>query len=128
MNKSDQKKTKPLDILTKRIIEAHEMYDDPSPVIHDPVSNTFKTENQLKKEFKEQENKKLKKSKPFNKHRATKQTNPRPQIPLKIDFDFQIPKKVIPKTDQTLANLEKERTKIDPDYFKGLGTFLPKKI
>jgi len=32
------------------------------------------------------------------------------------------------KTDQTLANLEKERTRIDPDYFKGLGTFLPKKI
>lgn len=154
MNKSDQKKIKPFDDLSKRIIEAHELYDDPSPVVHDPMTNTFKTENQLKKEISDQEKykilkdvsnqqerkefrdieRKYKKEVPFKKNKLisqrklTKQTNHKPQVPLKIDFDFQIPKKIIPKKDQTLANLEKERTRIDPDYFKGLGTFLLKKI
>ena len=97
-------------------------------MVHDPMTNTFKTENQLKKEFRDQEKRKIKNNKLSDQRKLTKQTNHKPQVPLKIDFDFQIPKKIIPKTDQTLANLEKERTRIDPDYFKGLGTFLPKKI
>ena len=127
MNKSDQKKTKPLDNLTKRIIEATELYDDPSPVIHDPMTNTFKTENQLKKEISDQEKykilketsnqqekkefrdieRKYKKEVPFKKNKLISQrrelskTKHEPQVPLKINFDFNFPKKISKKSTIT---------------------------
>ena len=80
MIKSKDKKTNPLDQIAKRIEKYVETYD--SPVIHDPISNTFKTENQIKHET------------------GTMAQN-----------------KKVPKMSAT-----------DTYLFKGLGTFLHKKI
>ena len=48
MKKLEKTKVNPLDQIAKRIEKYVETYD--SPVIHDPISNTFKTENQIKHE------------------------------------------------------------------------------
>ena len=48
MIKSKDKKTNPLDAVPKRIEKYSELYD--SPMMHDPLSNSFKTENQIKHE------------------------------------------------------------------------------
>ena len=154
MNKSDQKKTNTLDILSKRLEEAHDLYDDPSPLVHDPMNNTFKTENQMKKEISDQEKykilketsnqqekkefrdieRKYKKEVPFKKNKLISQrrelskTKHEPQVPLKIDFDFKFPKNISTKPDETLAALERESSKVDPDLYKGLGSFFLKKF
>ena len=47
-----------------------------------------------------------------------------------IPLDISIPK-VIPKEaalDDTLKKIEEDRNKVDPDFFRGIGTFLTKKI
>jgi hypothetical protein len=61
MKKLDKTKTKPaaktnpLDAIPKRIEKYVELYD--SPLMHDPLSNSFKTEKQIKHEAMTQENK-----------------------------------------------------------------------
>ena len=57
MIKSKDKKTNPLDQVTKRIEKYIETYDN--PLVHDPLTNSFKTENQMKleAEIKEQKDK-----------------------------------------------------------------------
>ena len=56
---------------------------------------------------------------------APKQVDPVPTVPLDlIDFnDF----KIKSKPNTTLKQLEAERTQTDPDVYKGLGIFFPKK-
>ena len=57
----------------------------------------------------------------------TKKPMPDAQVPPIIDVPNFPPKIDFPK-DNTLDKLEAERRKPDPDLFKGLGIFLPKKI
>tara|TARA_Y100000004_G_C8694369_1_gene318932 strand:- start:97 stop:555 length:459 start_codon:yes stop_codon:yes gene_type:complete len=57
----------------------------------------------------------------------TKKPMPDAQVPPIIDVPNFPPKIDFPK-DNTLDKLEAERKKPDPDLFKGLGIFLPKKI
>jgi len=59
------------------------------------------------------------------KRTAPKEVKPTPTIPLDlIDFnDF----KIESKPNTTLKQLEAERTQTDPDVYKGLGIFFPKK-
>ncbi|MAL47207.1 hypothetical protein [Hyphomonas sp.] len=57
----------------------------------------------------------------------TKKPMPDTQVPPIIDVPNFPPKIDFPK-DNTLDKLEAERRKPDPDLFKGLGIFLPKKI
>ena len=49
-------------------------------------------------------------------------TIPTPEFPNFIKLQTAAP------ADDTLNKILKDRNKPDPDYFKGLGTFLPKKI
>tara|TARA_R110001599_G_scaffold55657_2_gene153786 strand:+ start:112 stop:759 length:648 start_codon:yes stop_codon:yes gene_type:complete len=46
-------KPNPLDATGKRLVKYSETYD--SPVLHDPLSNSFKTENQIKNEVEQQQ-------------------------------------------------------------------------
>ena len=117
MKNSKKKTTSIMD----RIKEYSDIYD--GVVIHDPISNTFKTENQIKYEEIEKE-KKLSKSK-------LKKSIPTPKVPFKLDIkldpilsNIYTPK----KDDNILDELETDRKKTDPDLFKGLGIYLHKKI
>jgi len=110
MIKSKDKKTNPLDQIAKRIEKYVETYD--SPVIHDPISNTFKTENQIKHEAE------IKVQKPKKK----KQTI---STPMNLNLNFQ---KIEKEEDKTLERLERDSNKVDPDTFRGLGVFLPRKL
>ena len=116
MSKSKDKKTNPLDQIARRIEKYVETYD--SPVIHDPISNTFKTENQIKHEV--QKPKKL--EQPFVKSKKKKQTI---STPMNLNLNFQ---KIEKEEDKTLERLERDSNKVDPDTFRGLGVFLPRKL
>ena len=110
MPKLKDQKTNPLDEVSKRIEKYVETYD--SPVIHDPISNTFKTENQIKHEAE------IKVQKPKKK----KQTI---STPMNLNLNFQ---KIEKEEDKTLERLERDSNKVDPDTFRGLGVFLPRKL
>ena len=117
MNKSKKKTTSIMD----RIKEYSNIYD--GVVIHDPVSNTFKTENQFKYE------EKIKEKKLTNK--KIKKSIPTPKVPFKLDvkLDHLLLNIDSPLKENNILNeLEQDREKTDPDFFKGLGTFLHKKI
>ena len=47
-------------------------------------------------------------------------------IPLDISIPKDIPKEAA--LDDTLKRIEEDRNKVDPDFFKGLGTFFVKKF
>jgi hypothetical protein len=110
MKKLEKTKANPLDQIAKRIEKYVETYD--SPVIHDPISNTFKTENQIKHEAE------IKVQKPKKK----KQTI---STPMNLNLNFQ---KIEKQDDKTLEKLERDSNKVDPDTFRGLGVFLPRKL
>lgn len=110
MKKLEKTKANPLDQIAKRIEKYVETYD--SPVIHDPISNTFKTENQIKHEAE------IKVQKPKKK----KQTI---STPMNLNLNFQ---KIEKEDDKTLERLERDSNKVDPDTFRGLGVFLPRKL
>ena len=171
MKKSDNKEANALDQVGKRIEKYVELYD--SPMIHDPMTNTFKTE----KQFVYDENKRIvdtlnkyedgdipeqvikyspkkvpnhikdkmieqyltrdkdtsKRSKPnpnpkaFIKQKDKKVVAFNKTRPLKIDYNLDTYQKDN-KTDLDLKKLEDEINKPDPDFFRGLGMFLPKKF
>jgi len=181
MKKLEKTKANSLDQVGKRIEKYVELYD--SPMIHDPMTNTFKTE----KQFVHDENKRIvdtlnkyedganipeqvikyspkkvpnhikdkmieqyltrdkdtsKRTKPdpkaFIKHRQKLGNVLRNQKdkkvvllnkvkPLKIDYNLNNYKKDN-NTDLELKKLEDEINKPDPDFFRGLGMFLPKKF
>lgn len=117
MNNSKKKTNSIMD----RIIEYSNIND--GLVIHDPVSNTFKTENQFKYEEKIKEKKLTKKK--------IKKSVPTPKVPFKLNIKMDpiLLNLDIPSKDNNILNeLEQDREKTDPDFFRGLGTFLHKKI
>ena len=135
MSKSKDQKTKPFE-LENEIVRLAKMYDeetDPSPVIHEPLTNTFMTEKQLKTKFEkeEQNNPFIKNKKLITQLREQSKSILKPQVPLKLDVKFpEIEKEVLYLLDEdkTLERLEEARNKPSPEFFRGLGTFLPKKI
>lgn len=86
-----------------------------------------------KKQFRDIE-RKYKNELPFKKNklseqrRLTKQTKHEPQVPMNFDFSIPIRPRVKKEPDQTLAKLQRESERVDPDLFKGLGSFFGKKF
>ena len=81
--------------------------------------------NQEKKEFRDIERKYKKKSS-IEPRRESLNVKSDTTLPLEIP-NFIKPQTAAP-ADDTLNKILKDRNKPDPDYFKGLGTFLPKEI
>ena len=149
MNKSNKNKTDKFNKLGKRIEELTDLYDN---VIVD--GNELKLESQKRKEIERRNvpswqlmkevaqdkarkgntkelndllniERKMRKKTYTAQRTAPKQVDPVPTVPLDlIDFnDF----KIKSKPNTTLKQLEAERTQTDPDVYKGLGIFFPKK-
>tara|TARA_R100001440_G_scaffold21092_1_gene34852 strand:- start:3211 stop:3660 length:450 start_codon:yes stop_codon:yes gene_type:complete len=149
MNKSNKNKTNPLDNIIKNVEKYNDLYDN---VIVD--GNELKLESQKRKEIERRNvpswqlmkevaqdkarkgntkelndllniERKMRKKTYTAKRTAPKQVDPNPTVPLDlIDFnDF----KIESKPNTTLKQLEAERTQTDPDVYKGLGIFFPKK-
>ena len=127
-NKLETKNTKTLDSLDKRIKDLTELYDE-GPIVHDPVSNTFMTEGQLKKKIeKEVKNKPfIKIKKPIAQRRERFKSKPNTQVPLKIDISPIVKQKQQLQDNNILEKIIKEQETPDPDLLKGLGTFFAKK-
>jgi hypothetical protein len=158
MRKSKVIKTNPLDAVGKRIEKYSNLYDG-SPVIHDPLTNEFKTETQFLHENdvidalnkyedgsniskikskriydhltrnKDKKTVKAVQKKPIAQRRESLNRISTTSVPLNIDINF---KKInaadADDGENILKKIEDDRNKIDPDMFKGLGKFLPKKI
>ena len=149
MNKSNKNKTNPLDNIIKNVEKYNDLYDN---VIVD--GNELKLESQKRKEIERRNvpswqlmkevaqdkarkgntkelndllniERKMRKKTYTAKRTAPKEVKPTPTVPLDlIDFnDF----KIESKPNTTLKQLEAERTQTDPDVYKGLGIFFPKK-
>ena len=147
MSKSKKANTKPFNF-NKEFVKVSNTYDNTN-YIYDGSDDTINTEadmlkkftaqekyklykqvanNQEKKEFRDIERKHKKKSaiearrEPFKRDSNT-------GLPLDVhEFpNFLKPKKTV-KEDDTLKKILEDRNKTDPDLFKGLGTFLTKKI
>ena len=147
MSKSKKANTKPFNF-NKEFVKVSNT-DDNTNYIYDGSDDTINTEadmlkkftaqekyklykqvanNQEKKEFRDIERKYKKKSsiearrEPFKRDSNT-------GLPLDVhEFpNFLKPKKTV-KEDDTLKKILEDRNKTDPDLFKGLGTFLTKKI
>ena len=147
MSKSKKENTKPFNF-NKEFVKVSNTYDNTN-YIYDGSDDTINTEadmlkkftaqekyklykqvanNQEKKEFRDIERKHKKKSsiearrEPFKRDSNT-------GLPLDVhEFpNFLKPKKTV-KEDDTLKKILEDRNKTDPDLFKGLGTFLTKKI
>ena len=150
MNKSNQKKTKSLN---KTLTETMNTYDG-NNYIYDGSDDTINTEQEMikkyskpkvqtweimketadKKELRELrkiEKKMNYKMKPIKKSSIDQRRESSKQVSdTYIPLDISIPK-VIPKEaalDDTLKRIEADRNKVDPDFFRGIGTFLTKKI
>ena len=168
MPKLKDQKTNPLDEVSKRIEKYVETYD--SPLMHDPISNSFKTENQIKhetgtmaqnkkapkmsatdtynlyksvaspaerKEFEqiEENAKPLKERKAYKSKMAALNSQIKKSVstpmPKPMDLNVNlIEKKVnyLLDDDKTLERLEAARNEPDPDFFRGIGIYLPKKF
>jgi hypothetical protein len=81
--------------------------------------------NQEKKEFRDIERKYKKKS---SIEPRTESLNVKSDTTLPLEIPNFIKLKEAAPVDDTLNKILEDRNKPDPDYFKGLGTFLPKKI
>ena len=142
MNKSKQNKTKPL---LQKLTEGMNKYEGTN-YIYDGSDNTINTEAEMKKKFTAQDNYKLLKSVANNQEKkefrdierkykkkssiAQRTVPSEPvsdtRLPLNFfDYNFQ---KNFYKPDDTLERIEKDRNKLDPDIYKGLGTFFQKKF
>ena len=128
-NKLEKQKTNPLDNLDQKIKDLNELYDE-GPIVHDPVSNTFMSEGQLKKKIeKEVKNKPfIKIKKPIAQRRERFKSKPNTQIPLKIDISPIVKQKQQLQDNNILEKIIKEQGTPDPDLLKGLGTFFAKKF
>ena len=145
MNKSKDQKTKKPRTWNEAIVEASNTYDGTN-YVYDGADDTIMTEsemlkkftaqekyellkkvanNQEKKEFRDIE-RKYKKKTPIQTRRESSKVKHDTTLPLNIPT-FIKPQTAAP-ADDTLNKILKDRNKPDPDYFKGLGTFLPKKI
>ena len=145
MSKSKDQKTKKPRTWNEAIVEASNTYDGTN-YIYDGADDTIMTEsemlkkftaqekyemlkkvanNQEKKEFREIERKYKKKSS-IETRRDSLNVKSDTTLPLEIPNFIKL-KEAAP-VDDTLNKILNDRNKPDPDYFKGLGTFLPKKI
>ena len=147
MSKSKENKTKkPLDkTFNEAFTEASNTYDGTN-YVYDGADDTIMTEsemlkkftaqekyellkkvanNQEKKEFRDIE-KKYKKKSSIEPRTESSKVKPDTTLPLEIPNFIKL-KEAAP-VDDTLNKILEDRNKPDPDYFKGLGTFLPKKI
>ena len=142
MSKSKDQKTKPL---LQKLTEGMNKYEGTN-YIYDGSDNTINTEAEMKKKFTAQDNYKLLKSVANNQEKkefrdierkykkkssiAQRTVPSEPvsdtRLPLNLfDYNFQ---KNFYKPDDTLKRIEKDRNKLDPDFYKGLGTFFQKKF
>ena len=142
MSKSKDQKTKPL---LQKLTEGMNKYEGTN-YIYDGSDNTINTEAEMKKKFTAQDNYKLLKSVANNQEKKefrdierkykkkssiAQRTVPSEtvsvgKLPLNLfDYNFQ---KNFYKPDDTLKRIEKDRNKLDPDFYKGLGTFFQKKF
>ncbi len=150
MNKLNQKKTK---TLNKTLTETMNTYDG-NNYIYDGSDDTINTEQEMIKKYskpkvqtweimKETADKKelrelrkiekkmnykmkpIKKSSIDQRRESSKQVSDT-YIPLDISIPKDIPKEAA--LDDTLKRIEEDRNKVDPDFFKGLGTFFVKKF
>ena len=128
-NKLEKQKTNPWDNLDQKIKDLNELYDE-TPIAHDPVSNTFMTEGQLKKKIeKEVKNKPfIKIKKPIAQRRERSKTQRDTQVPLKIDISPIVKQEQQLQDNNILEKKIKEQETPDPDLLKGLGTFFVKKF
>ena len=145
MSKSKDQKTKKPRTWNEAIVEASNTYDGTN-YIYDGADDTIMTEsemlkkftaqekyemlkkvanNQEKKEFREIERKYKKKS---SIEPRTESLNVKSDTTLPLEIPNFIKLKEAAHVDDTLNKILEDRNKPDPDYFKGLGTFLPKKI
>ncbi|MBL6841646.1 MAG: hypothetical protein ISQ84_05760, partial [Pelagibacterales bacterium] len=107
MPKLKDQKINPLDQIAKRIEKYVEIYD--SPVMHDPLTNSFKTENQIKHEAGNKLQMPKKPEQPFAKSKKKKQII---STPMNLNLNFQ---KIEKEEDKTLERLERDSNKVDPD-------------
>ena len=142
MSKSKDQKTKPL---LQKLTEGMNKYEGTN-YIYDGSDNTINTEAEMKKKFTAQDNYRLLKSVANNQEKKefrdierkykkkssiAQRTVPSEtvsvgKLPLNLfDYNFQ---KNFYKPDDTLERIEKDRNKLDPDFYKGLGTFFQKKF
>ncbi len=138
MSKSKEQKTKPYD-LEKELLRLTQIYDE-GPIMHDPTSNTFKQmirENEVKAKgiydhLTRNKNKKVVKvvkNKPIVKRRESLKAKLIPSVPMNLDLNLKISNQLAASdAENILKKIEDDRNKVDPDMFKGLGKFLPKKI
>ena len=141
MSKSKEQKTKPYD-LEKELLRLTDLYDE-GPIIHDPMSNTFKSEQQMIREnevkakgiydhLTRNKNKKVVKvvkNKPITKRRESLKAISTTSVPMNLDLNLKISKQpAADAAENILKKIDNERNKVDPDTFKGLGTFLPRKL
>jgi len=141
MNKSKEQKTKPYD-LEKELLRLTDLYDE-GPIIHDPMSNTFKSEQQVLRENdakskgiydnqtrnKDKKTDKAVQKKPIAQRRESFKAKPTPSVPMNLDLNLKISNQLAASdAENILKKIEDDRNKVDPDMFKGLGKFLPKKI
>ena len=150
MNKSNQKKTKSLN---KTLTETMNTYDG-NNYIYDGSDDTINTEQEMikkyskpkvqtweimketadKKELRELrkiEKKMNYKMKPIKKSSIDQRRESSKQVSdTYIPLDISIPKVITKEAalDNTLKRIEEDRNKVDPDFFRGIGTFLTKKI
>ena len=158
MKKLEKTKANPLDGIGKRIEKYSNLYDG-SPVIHDPLTNEFKTETQMLHEndvidilnkyedgsniskikskriydhLTRNKNKKAVKAvqkKPIAQRRDSMKTISTTSVPMNLDFNLNISKQpAADAAENILEKIDNDRNKIDPDTFKGLGAFLPRKL
>ena len=142
MSKSKDQKTKPL---LQKLTEGMNKYEGTN-YIYDGSDNTINTEAEMKKKFTAQDNYRLLKSVANNQEKKefrdierkykkkssiAQRTVPSEEfsvgkVPLNLfDYNFQ---KNFYKPDDTLERIEKDRNKLDPDFYKGLGNFFQKKF
>ena len=147
MTKSKDQKTKqPFNkTFNEAFTEASNTYDGTN-YVYDGVDNTIMTESEMLKKFTAQEKYELLKKVANNqekkefrdiekKYKKKSSIEPR-RDSLNVKSDTTLPLEIpnfikasaAAPADDTLKKILDDRNKPDPDYFKGLGTFLPKKI
>ena len=132
MSKSKENKTNVLNNLGKTIVDLTNKYDVESKNFKKNFSAQDKyrmykqvANNQEKKEFRDIERKYKKKSSIAQRTVPSEPVSDT-RLPLNFfDYNFQ---KNFYKPDDTLKRIEKDRNKLDPDFYKGLGTFFQKKF
>ena len=131
------------DLENKLFREKHDIAKKKFPIIHDQMSNTFKSEQQMIRENevkakgiydhltrnKNKKNVKVVKNKPIAKRRESLKAKLIPSVPMNLDLNLKISKQpAADAAENILKKIDNERNKVDPDTFKGLGAFFLSEI